>query len=432
MRRSVLLALAVLLLLSGVASGELCTDDAVPAATLLLPYFEVDLDDPLGKTTLFAIGNTSAAPQLVNVVLWTDLSVPTLRFNIYLTGYDIVTVNMRDILTLGRIPKTGVDVVPAGDFSLPNTAFPNCEPVPDLTAVEIEALQQAHTGREVVAVERCFGADRGNNLAVGYVTFDNVDECNFLLPFSLGYFGPGGVANDHNVLWGDFFLITPGEAFAQSESLVSLEADPSLELGLGGPNQGPPNGIGYTFYGRYVQGTGIDHREPLATTWATRYLNGGPFTGGTQLLCWRDSGVIQTSFLCGATPFPFPLNQTQIVVFDENENVSLIDQRSTRSPGDPTRDILPCRYETNKVQVGGPDLPVPFTFGWLYLNLSTSISGAFFNPYKQSWVAQTHDASGLFSVGNSGTALDNACQPNQLLLPVAGNVGGFPPGGTLP
>src|SRR5258708_31510510 len=70
------------------AAATICTIDAVPAATLLLPYFEVDLNNPNGLTTLFSVNNASATAALVHVVIWSDLSVPVLDFNIYLTGYD--------------------------------------------------------------------------------------------------------------------------------------------------------------------------------------------------------------------------------------------------------------------------------------------------------------------------------------------------------
>jgi hypothetical protein len=45
-------ALASLLALGGSAIADIGTIDDVPAATLLLPYFEVDLDGG-GLTTLF-------------------------------------------------------------------------------------------------------------------------------------------------------------------------------------------------------------------------------------------------------------------------------------------------------------------------------------------------------------------------------------------
>src|SRR5687767_3734241 len=71
------------------AHARIGTIDQVPAATLLLPYFEVDLDNPTGVTTLLSINNASATAILAHVVLWTDLSVPTLAFDVYLTGFDV-------------------------------------------------------------------------------------------------------------------------------------------------------------------------------------------------------------------------------------------------------------------------------------------------------------------------------------------------------
>src|SRR6185436_2813446 len=70
----------------------ICTIEDSPAATLLLPYFEVDLNSADGINTLFSINNASATAILAHVVLWSDLSVPTFDFNIYLTGYDVQTV----------------------------------------------------------------------------------------------------------------------------------------------------------------------------------------------------------------------------------------------------------------------------------------------------------------------------------------------------
>src|SRR6266581_4042122 len=64
----------------GVASGPTTTnnDDScdigvAPAATLLLPYFEVDLVNRT-TTTLFTITNVSRLPQIAHVTIWTDRS----------------------------------------------------------------------------------------------------------------------------------------------------------------------------------------------------------------------------------------------------------------------------------------------------------------------------------------------------------------------
>ena len=56
MKKTVLcLALCGLLGLAGAANALICTIDDVPAATVLLPYFELDLGGPDGVTTLFSI-----------------------------------------------------------------------------------------------------------------------------------------------------------------------------------------------------------------------------------------------------------------------------------------------------------------------------------------------------------------------------------------
>ncbi len=80
--------------------------DDVPAATLLLPYFEVDLDGPNGITTLLSINNASATAVLAHVMVWSDVSVHVLDFDVYLTGYDVQSINLRDILVNGNLPVT--------------------------------------------------------------------------------------------------------------------------------------------------------------------------------------------------------------------------------------------------------------------------------------------------------------------------------------
>ena len=112
------LALVSLVALGGQASAVIGTVDDVPAATLLLPYFEVDLANTNGLTTLFSVNNASATAVLAHVVVWSDLSVPVLDFNIYLTGYYVQTVNMRDIIN-GTLPRTASAGQDPGDTISP-------------------------------------------------------------------------------------------------------------------------------------------------------------------------------------------------------------------------------------------------------------------------------------------------------------------------
>jgi len=65
-----------------------------PGTTLLLPYFEVDLSNPEGMTTLFSVNNASATAVLGHVTIWSDMGIPVFAFNIYLTGYDAQPMNM--------------------------------------------------------------------------------------------------------------------------------------------------------------------------------------------------------------------------------------------------------------------------------------------------------------------------------------------------
>ena len=99
-------AVASLLALGSSAIADLCTIEATPAATLLLPYFEVDIDNPNGVDTFFSINNASAAAVLTHVIVWTDMSVEALDFNVYLTGYDVQTIGMGLIIRDGILPVT--------------------------------------------------------------------------------------------------------------------------------------------------------------------------------------------------------------------------------------------------------------------------------------------------------------------------------------
>ncbi len=109
MKKFLTLALigAVALGISSVVYANVCAFDAVPAATLLFPFVEYDYAGG-GATanTLFSITNVSSEAVVVHVTLWTDYSVGILDFNILLTGYDVQTLSIRDLLEVG-LPVTG-------------------------------------------------------------------------------------------------------------------------------------------------------------------------------------------------------------------------------------------------------------------------------------------------------------------------------------
>lgn len=413
MRKTVLcLALVSLLALGGSAIAEICTIDAVPASTLLVHYFEVDLENEAGLTTLFSVNNASAAPTLAHVTLWTDWSVPTIDFDVYLTGFDVQSFNLRDFFTTGLLPQTAPNNAFSnnGAFSTGHVVFPGCAgnlPIGNLPPILIELITEAHTGQPVSFFNGlCAGEDYGDNIARGYITIDQVEACSTLFPNSPGYFGPGGVAGNDNILWGDVFFVDPGNNFAQGETAVHIESAPT---GFFVPGD-------YTFYGRYVAFTAVDQREPLATTFGTRYLTGAAFSGGTDILCWRDTKTSPSPRVCNTgPPPPMPLSQTQVVIFDEEENPEVPPPPPPISPLPPNIENAVCPIETQRVPVGGPSLPTTFDNGWLYLNLNTS-TGSVVDPFAQAWVSTVMKAEGRYSVGLDAIQFDSACNPNTIIL----------------
>jgi len=420
--------------------GAICAVDDVPAASLLLPYFEVDLSKvypAAGDTTLFTINNASSSVVLTHVTIWSDMSVHVLDFNVYLTGYDVYRLNLQSILTTGQVngsASTGQDpgdtISPKGPLSQ-DINFPNCNGVLPLGQIPgspgsgtpfagslFQGIQQSLTGQASVEFGgKCAGYPHGDTIARGYITVDTVDRCSPNFADDPDYFqdvsgNDTRIATDQNVLWGDSQYINQltNKAFAQN--LVHIEADPT--------NPATSTSGRYTFYGRYdvPQWTASDHREPLATTFDARYLNGGAFSAGTTLIVWRDAKTdvdANTGFTCftqdpdqdstpPGAPGWFPLGQEGIVIFDEQEH-PVVPPTCFVSPCPPPPTNAPFPIETQKVSVlttGSTATPppfeifTPFNFGWIYLDLNSTVPGFGANPpvdpaADQAWVIAAYD-----------------------------------------
>jgi hypothetical protein len=427
------LALLGLLALGGQALAVICAIDEVPAATLLLPYFAVDYTSPdgSGQNTLFSINNASATAVLAHVVVWSDLSVPVLDFNVYLTGYDVQTINLPQTASAGQDPTDTIS--PKGTFSQ-DINFASCSgllPPPQLPADFVAHLQNSLSGRaSTVFGGLCAGRNLGDNIARGYITVDTVNNCTLRFPGDPGYFG--GDATNQNVLWGDYYYVNSAANFADGNSLVHIEASATNpETSIAGD---------YTFYGRYDNPawSAADNREPLATNFAARFLNGGPFSGGTDFIVWRDSKVNQGPFTCSAQtgrPFWFPLGQEGIVIFDEQEHPQ-VPQTFPVSPQPQNPTLVPFPAESQSTHVGGASLPVPFNFGWIYLDLNTTVTGATNNPRDpaaaQAFVTIRATSQGRYSVGYDALHLDSACSAGSYTLTLPGANHNVPPGSITP
>jgi hypothetical protein len=407
--RVIALFLAVLAGLTGPAAAVIGTADDVPAATLLLPYFEVDQSDPNGITTLLTVRNADSAPVVAHVTIWSNLSVPLLTFDVYLTGFDEQSINLRDVLVNGLLPRTGPSDIlsPRGDRSGPHSTFggscsatPGQAPAysnPALTVFLRTQLQAALTGGFSAVHSGCAGTPTEN--LVGYATVDAVNRCNIFFPTDVGYFVSGGqgIASNRNVLWGDWLLVDPSTNLAQADTLVHLEASAD------DPRTSNPGS--YTFYGRYTGGSAADNRERLPARWNAPLDPLIDPTAGepAEVLVWRDSGRVITAFNCASPPAVFPLGSTEI---------SSISQDGLAAPL--AADSFPAETQRTAINLTG---------SWLRLNLDTS-TGSVFDPAKQAYVialgrtpAATTGMGAIQAAGTGVIGTADAAPGASLLLP---------------
>lgn len=380
-------------------AGTICSPDVTPAATLLLPYFEVDLAalPGTGKTTLIAINNASLQPVLARVQFWTEFGVPVFGFPLFLKGFDVQTINLADILVRGLFPQTQ----PTAGL------FPSCAgvlPPATIAAAKLEDYQKAMTGRPVESWDGRCGSRESFPTARGYMTVDAVNTCSQIFHADAGYFAPGGngIASNRNVLWGDFSYVDLGTNLAEGSPLVHIEASAS------NPETSRPGH--YTFYGRYVAWNAADNREPLPTKFGIRYLNGlvggpGGTPGVSDLIVWRDPKAKVAPFTCPAAagrPSWYPLL---------NERTEVADETGRHYRG--TRSAFPVVAQ--RVRVGAPPLRLRtgYDFGWMYLDLNTAVAAAGANPPEdpgaaQAWVGAVH-AAGSWSTGLDAMSYDSDC-----------------------
>jgi len=363
------------------------TLSSVPGATLLLPYFEVDLANPGGATTRFWVNNASATAILAHATVWTDLAVPVMNFDMYLTGYDMQQVDMRNILA-GHLPQTasaGQDpqdqISPKGPASQ-DINFATCNivghklPPANLSPSVVTGIRNALTGAASAVLGGKCGGRVSGTLARGYVTIDTVNACNTHTPQNADYFSH--FISYQNVMWGDFVYVhsNANVGLIHGIPLVAVEAsnvDPQTST-LGN----------YTFYGRYPAGfawQALDHREPLGATFAARFVN-----NVTSVIAWRDPKVPTVPFTCGTTPPWYPLGREHLALFDEQEHVTVRGD----SPASPTTHGNTLPAATQKVLVGSASLPSPYASGWMFLDLNATVTPAGPNPTQDPAAAQAY------------------------------------------
>ena len=371
MRNRALVCFA-LLLMAVPTIAKIGTIDVVPAATLLYPYFEVDVEHENGVNTLLTVQNASATAILVNFTLWTDYAIPTANFNVYLTGYDVQTIDMREVLKRGLPVTASAGQDPSdtysnkGDISQ-DINFASCSgflPFGQENSIS-PTLVAAHKGQQATdffGAGNCGAANYGDGIARGFVTADTVNQCVLANAKRPGYFTSGGVgmSTNQNVMMGDLVILDRANDRAFADNAVHIEAsatDPLTQFG------------DYTFYAKFAGTNGADNREALPTAWAGRYT-----ANKTTLGYWRDPGAVVAGFACGGSPAGFPLDQKQIRAFGPDGN-TVAHNAGPRFP------IVSGETPAS----GAAGLGLTPALGWTFLNLNLST-----NEIRQSWVSFNH------------------------------------------
>lgn len=419
-------------------NDDSCDIAVLPAATLLLPYFEVELTAPVtvARTTIFTVVNTTRVPQIGRVTVWTDWAFPVMTFNTFLTGYDVQAFNVYDLLARGVIaPPTGTsNAATPGARSLGNGSNPN---------FLASAAETCGTGRQPTFIPPSILADMQNALttgvyslcgtsrvggvhssAIGYITIDVVATCSPKSPQDSGYFAE--LLYD-NVLTGDYEHITPNPAtgnYASGNPLVHIRAIPEG----GAADVALPTFLPYTFYDRLTPAAtrAIDRRQPLPSAFAARFIQGGATAFNTDYQIWRE-GTTGANPTCDAHIDNRSVKVTELVRFDERENLSA-------SAGNIIIGVPPGPVTTpTAVRMPTTNLSFPRLStsgdvgGWMYLNLnnggSTHYSAAGGRDFKngssttvgprqsQNWVSFTMFAEGRYSASMEATMLANGCTP---------------------
>lgn len=390
--RSLVIMVGLAILLVPTASwAELCAVDDVPAATLLVPYFEVDLNDCGSSNTLVTVINTVPETTLVAVTLWTDWGQPTIAFHLYLTGFDVETLDLGAAFCDGSLPVTGPTVSNHGELSDPPGAPPDCEiifPFPDPVIIDslFDRLRNGHTGgAHFTFDDRCAGSDYGDGVARGWITLDVVTDCQLLLPTEPEYFDFIGFDNR---LLGEVTYIEPTRTLGMPAVHLEAAADGSTFL----PGD-------HTFYGRLVSAQAIDRREPLPTTYGMPIMTMGATMG--DLVVWREH-FGETTAVCGTNPAGIPLAQNDVLAFDHEENPRVLDP----SLGLMTQTL--------------PTFPFFPEFGWAFFDEGHDGGQALYgDDLAQAWVGHREVLGGSLSwTGGPAAALESACSGAETVIPI--------------
>ena len=404
MKKVLLLGLA-LALVSGAAYANFCAKDYVPAATLLVPYAVVDLNpdlitpNPAGYTTLLAVTNVSSGAALIHVTVWSAMSNPVVDFDEVLSGYDVWSINFRDLLngrfdlfdtefdnpawpaasnpvnsygpttnqasgTSGTTYTLPAPEEPSSSFSPTTCNFPYGN-LSSLGPVIVTNLKNdIHGGyteyiscQTVTTSTPPWLATLGKAPVFFYVTIDNVTKCSTKFPNDSTYFSTG-IPSNNNQLIGDIVYLNSTGNFSESIQATSLEA-----------NANQTEFTGTTFYGRYdtAPGAPFDTREPLGTAYAFRYVNANGVSSSLRI--WKNAHEVDTVHAEYLACLPYIY-----FAWDEDEN-SLVQTGGPSGFGTTQPNVIP--FETQEAPLNAANWNgIPALNGWMMLIFDPSLPNA--------------------------------------------------------
>jgi hypothetical protein len=147
----------------------------------------------------------------------------------------------------------------------------------------------------------------------------------------------------------------------------------------------------------------------------TRFVKGGTFTGGTDLVYWHAPDAPLGPFFCSNPPQGIAYEEFAVSDEEENFNFDFCSIADPPHPhcGQPFHASVTTR---GNIGTGLHELIVPFDFGAIYIgHRSVGLPVVPPVPRRQSWLGVLMSADGRFGVGMSATPLNDGCKPSMCL-----------------
>ncbi|HYO14365.1 MAG TPA: hypothetical protein VE685_14310, partial [Thermoanaerobaculia bacterium] len=325
-----LFVLAFTAALSG--AGRVEAQQLKPSSDILLPYFEVELREP-GTTTLLAVANALGKPVQAELTIHTNWGIQVFSLSLTWAAHEVKTFDLRTWLQKGTFPNVS------------------------LQSAELVNLEAVLSGKPSPRDGLYYSSETAPGRAVGYVRIRTKGS-------------PRPAA-----LWGDYFVVGPGQGAAMGDDLVNLD-----------------------------QSSGCAGGGSLCNRHGLRYLGGTGFDDETRVVIW--TGLVGQPSKHAAPKSPRA--QARVTVYDE--------------AGKRTGEIdLPTLPST---QLSVEDLGLAKTFGWLELRTDSP-----------SFVAVQHGALDHSSIALQAYCLVDDVQQGpaiEIEKLTNGSEADIPPGPSIP